>query len=372
MKKILMTSILSILLAGCHGVGPDDGTGTGNPSNGGLSDLEGPITLYADRDIIMADDSYTATLTVLLLDDHGVEHDVTSEVEIYLEGEDKPVGSREFKTSKAGEYSFYAVRGFDISNTVTVTAAGGVPEFPTDTDAENISFRHHMMLLQHTGNECPNCPRLMEILKQLAGEEDYSSRYYHVASHSYNTSDAAYSSAAASLSKTLGVRYYPWLTFNLSTDNGYLIEEIKEGIDRLAKDVADAGISAAAARSGDNVYVNVNVKAGKEAKYRVTAWLLEDNIHSVQSGATASWQNMHENCLRAMAGTSKTENIYGKNIGSLAEGECHDLILSLDLESGWKTDNCKVMVIVTSGADEFELVNCAVFPVGGSVSYEYK
>ncbi|MBO5814850.1 MAG: hypothetical protein J6R30_01900 [Bacteroidales bacterium] len=29
------------------------------------------------------------------------------------------------------------------------------------------------MLLQHTGTACPNCPRLMVSLKELAGDGDY-------------------------------------------------------------------------------------------------------------------------------------------------------------------------------------------------------
>lgn len=378
MKKILlMMTLLPALLVGCQGTvdpeneGSDNGNGGNENSGNGSIELVGPITLYTDRDIIKADDTSTAKLKVLLMDKSGVEHDVTPYVAIYCNSGDTPVENTDFRTSDEGEYEFYAVHGFEISNTVTVRAVKGVPELPADSDADADDFRHRMMLLQHTGNECPNCPALMETLRILADDDDYNSLYHHVASHSYNTSDAAYSSSAASLSKELGVHYYPWLTFNLSTENGYTLGEIKDAIDRLHKDAADAGICASAALAGSSVYVNVGVKSAVSSKYRVAVWLLEDNIRSVQSGANASWQHMHENCLRAMAGSGKNETIYGKSIGTVEAGESYDFIAAVDgVEPGWNKDNLKVMVIVVSG-EEYDLVNCAVCPLGGEVSYEY-
>lgn len=375
MKKtlFLLTLVLTVL-AGCQGtVDPEIAGPVDNDKKptGGDTELSGPITLYTDNDIIIADDAYTARLTVLLMDKAGVEHDVTSEVEIYCNNGDVPVADADFKTSVEGEYEFYAVRGFEISNTVKVKAVKGVPSLPQDPDAEALDFRHRMILLQHTGNECPNCPSLMETLKNLAGDEEYSSLYHHIASHSYNSSDAAYSSSAASLSKELDVHYYPWLTFNLTTENAYQLNEIKAGIDKFSKDKADVGICAATLLSGNSIYVNVGIKAAVSSKYRVAVWLLEDNIRSTQSGATASWQNMHDNCLRAMAGLTKNECIYGKSIGTVDSGENYDFIAAVDgLEQGWNTDNCKIMVIVVS-ANDYELVNCAVCPLDGTVSYEY-
>ena len=118
MKKTLFMALLApVFLFGCQGVTPDDSE---TPGGGSTSDLKGTITLYADHDIIMADGSYATELTVLLTDNSGVEHDVTSDVEIYYEGNDTPLTSPEFKTSVEDEYRFYAVRGFDISNSVAV------------------------------------------------------------------------------------------------------------------------------------------------------------------------------------------------------------------------------------------------------------
>ena len=373
MKKLLFfAGVLSLCLLGCEGTAGDEGKDDPDVSGTGTGDLVGTITLYADKDIIMADNSYSSNLTVLLTDKAGVEHDVTSDVEIYCEGSDVPVESPVFRTSEEGEYVFYAVRGFDISNSVSVTALKGVPNLPADSDPDWAEFRHRMLLVQHTGTECPNCPRMMETLKTLSEDEWYAPMYYHVASHSYNESDKAYSSAAVSLSRVLNTRgLYPWLTFNLSTDEGYYLSDIKEGIDVRCQEVADAGICASVSLVGNSVYANVGIKSRVTAKYRVAVWLLEDGIHSPQDNASASWQNMHDNCLRQMYGASRTECIYGKPIGIVEEGQTYDFIAAMDLEQGWKPENCEVMIIVVESGDEYDLVNCTVCPVGGTVEYDY-
>lgn len=382
MKRInLFACILAFCMAACQGtVDTENGDGTvngneneNNSENTGNTDhLEGNITLYAAKDVIKADGMYASELSVILVDNHGVEHDVTADVDIYYEGSDTPIDDPVFKTSAEGEYVFYAVRGFDISNSVSVKAVKGVPDLPADTDASNTSFSHRMLLVQHTGNECPNCPKLMDILKRIGGDEEYSGRYLHVASHSYNEDDAAFSYSAQTLSKTLNLSSnYPMLTYNLTTDEGYFEEDIKTEILSRSKEKADAAISASAAVAGNNVYANISIKTAVESKYRIAVWVLEDNIHSPQSGATASWHNMHENCLRLMYGSEKNAQIYGKHVGLLKAGESADMIAAMELDPEWITENCKLMIIAVSGNGDYDVVNCTYCPLDGSVSYDY-
>lgn len=42
---------------------------------------------------------------------------------------------------------------------------------PADPKPASISFSHRILLVQHTGTYCPNCPRLMTSLKELALDE---------------------------------------------------------------------------------------------------------------------------------------------------------------------------------------------------------
>lgn len=358
MKKLCLFAVLLVaVLVGCE-------------QQQAEKKAEGAITLTVDRDVIMADNEYAAKLTVTVMDSLGVEHDVTSEVEIYCEGMIEQLASSEFKTGDEGTYSFYAVNGFEISNTVTVRAVKGAQALPQDTNPSATNFRHKMLLLQHTGTECPNCPKLMTQLRYLSEDEKYNSLYHHVASHSYNASDPAYTSAATSLSKNFEVSYYPWLTYNLTATAEMDYYNIKSTIDKLYHESADAGVSAAVSLSGNYVCANLGIKAGKAGKYRLAAWLLEDNIRAAQSGADAQWQNMHENCLRLMNGANKTEQIYGKNMGEFEAGQIKDLLVAFDLGTQWKGENCKVIVIAVD-ATTYELVTCAVCPVGETVNYNY-
>lgn len=252
-----------------------------------------------------------------------------------------------------------------------------IPELPADPQPANTSFSHRIILLQHTGTYCPNCPRLMTSLKALAEDASYSEKYHHVAAHSYNeTGDLAYSAAAENLSQAFCSGSYPELTFNLTrenTDNDTSVGTIKRRIDELHKDAADAGIAAAVLQTGSSLGVNVQVKAAKEGQYRIAAWVLEDGIRCRQEGASEEWMNIHGNAVRTMAGETLNMKIYGEKVDPLKAGETAQKSFAVALEEGWNPENCKVIVLVNAaGADgRYDLVNCALCPVGGSVPYAY-
>ena len=356
MKKcVFLLMMLSAILCGCES---------------SETIKEGVIAIAADNHVIKADGKYSAEIRVTILNSKGENEDITAEAEIYREGHDTPLDSPIFTTTQPGEYAFYAVYGFEISETIVVKAVDGVQNLPNDTDPSGTSFRQRMLLLQHTGTACPNCPKLMTPLRDLSEDEAYNAKYHHVASHSYNVDDPAYSDDAALLSNNvLGVRNYPWLTANLTTEYTLDYTSLPSFVDEHYRENASAGVSAAVSYTDGDVNANVSLKAGQDGKYRMAVWLLEDGIYGAQSSADASWQNTHENCLRKMHGDSRTECVYGKNLGEMKKGESVDFIVSFDLDGNWKGEHCKVMVIAVN-ADR-ELITCAVCPVGETVGYEY-
>lgn len=347
--------ILSAVLSGCE-------------SSETIKD--GVISISVDRTVIKTDGKYGARLTVNVMDEKGEYIDITSEAEIYCEGNDTPLKNPLFTTTQAGDYAFYAVYGFEISETIAVKAVDGVMDLPEDKDVKGTSFRQRMLLLQHTGTACPNCPKLMTPLRDLSEDEAYNTRYHHVASHSYNEDDPAYSSDAALLSNSvLGVRNYPWITANLTTEYTLDYSALPAFVDKYHIEEASAAVSASVSFTDGDVNANVSLKAGQDGKFRLAVWLLEDGIYGAQSSADASWQNTHGNCLRKMYGGSRTECVYGRNLGEMKKGESADFIVSFELDKNWKGEHCKVMVIAVNA--DHELVTCAVCPVGESVGYEY-
>ena len=212
----------------------------------------------------------------------------------------------------------------------------------------------------------------------LSELDEYSSKYQHVAAHSYNEDgDPAYSQAAVNLSQAFCSGYYPELTFNLTKENtgtSLAVNTITGVIDRLHKESADVGIAAAAGLSGNVLGVNVQVKAAKSGLYRIAVWVLEDGIRGKQEGATDDWMNTHENAIRAMAGNTLNLRIYGEKMGELQPGQTVEKSFSVALDESWEAENCKVLVVVNeAGADgRYDLANCAVCPIGGVVAYDYK
>ena len=260
----------------------------------------------------------------------------------------------------------------------TPTGDLSVPELPADQEPGNTSFNHRILLLQHTGTYCSNCPNLMTSLKALSELDEYADKYQHVAAHSYNSDgDPAYSQAAVNLSQAFCSGYYPELTFNLTRENtgtSLAVSTITGIIDRLHKDSADVGIAAAAGLSGNALGVNVQIKAAKAGQYRIAVWVLEDGIRGKQEGATEDWMNTHENAIRAMAGNTLNLRIYGEKMGELQPGQIAEKSFSIALDEAWKAENCKVLVVVNAaGADgRYDLANCALCPIGGAVVYDYK
>ena len=253
-----------------------------------------------------------------------------------------------------------------------------VPELPADPEPGNTSFNHRILLLQHTGTYCSNCPNLMTSLKALSEMDEYASKYQHVAAHSYNeTGDPAYSQAAANLSQAFCSGYYPELTFNLTKENtgtSLAVRTITGIIDQLHKETADVGIAAAAGLTDNTIGVNVQIKAAKAGQYRVAVWVLEDGIRGKQEGASEDWMNTHNNALRAMAGNTLNMRIYGEKMGELQVGQTTEKSFSVALDETWKVENCKVLVVVNAaGADgRYDLANCILCPIGGVVTYDYK
>lgn len=250
-------------------------------------------------------------------------------------------------------------------------------ELPADPQPQSTDFSHRIMLLQHTGTYCSNCPRLMSSLKILAEDQAYAGKYQHVAAHSYNeTGDAAYSQAAAHLSQAFCSGYYPELTFNLTKDNTGTStdpETIKAHIDAIYKEVADAGITAVSRRNGRTLSIKAGIKAAKAGTYRIAAWVLEDGIRSKQEGASEDWQNTHNNAVRIMAGKTLNMKIYGEKLDPMAAGETAQAEFTVEMDPSWDADNCKVFVLVNAAGTDgrYDLANCAICPLDGSVEYQY-
>ena len=369
MKKLLFYSLM-FLLAACGG---DSDNGQTVPPGGQPVSKVG-VLLSVDKNYINADGEDAASFRILFTDDKGFTYDVGEQAELLCNGEKIQLEELRFTSLEEGDFSFNADYNNYRSNTVKVSVVHGIASLPADSDPSNFSFKHRMLLVQHTGNTCPNCPRMMNLLKSLSEDEAYNTLYHQVASHSYNKTDKAYSGAAVLLSREFNLDgFYPWLTFDYTTDYEHEISAVKSYIDQHHRAETATGLSAAVSLVDDRLSINVGVKVATSGNYRIAVWILEDNIKSNQSGATASWHHIHHNCLREMLGDNKTTRIYGTPLGDLDSGETVNYITAALLVDSWVAENCKAMILTSArGSDgEYHLVNCTVCAPGETVSYEY-
>lgn len=299
--------------------------------------------------------------------------DISATATIFDKTHDFVVVENPFTPTEDGDYTFYAVAGDLISNDVTVVVTPTVPALPEDSDANNTSFVHHILLVDHTGTTCGWCPQMMEALKEVEETEGYHEKYYEAMSHSYDTSDPAYSGSAASISSHYRPTGYPTLTYNFyhSKSSSFNAAEIMQQIDALWKKNADAGIAVATSLATSSVVVNSEIKAAVEGEYSATAWLLEDGIYEKQTNGKEDWMNTHNNAIRQAATTTP---ISGYELGTLAAGETAEQIFNLKItRDAWNRDNMKVMVIVSkkNSNGNFDVANVVVCGINTTLTYNY-
>lgn len=324
------------------------------------------ITLTTSSDIVGIDSELTFTVV-------KGEEDVTAQCTFYNAATNEVVSNPFTAPMEECVMEFYATWGFYQSNTVAVEVTTGD------------NFNHRVLLVDHTGTGCPNCPNMIAMLKALSENSQYHHRYNEAVCHTYNSSDPASSTDAYTVSSyysqnvtTFG---YPRLFYNLrneSTTSGHPnttdgTKNIMAQIDKLWKRGADAGIKASSTIEGNQLVVDVEVTSKVEQNYRVVVWVLEDGIYGYQNGARKDWMNTHNNALRRISSGSVSE-LSGEDMGVIAVDGVATKRITTSLESSWKKQNLKALIIISAPNKDgnYEVVNTAVCPANGSIDYEYR
>jgi hypothetical protein len=231
--------------------------------------------------------------------------------------------------------------------------------------------------------------RLYALANYSDPDYDFTSYYHEVQCHggSYASGDPAYSSAASTVDSYYRNRGtisgYPTLAINFrngkvsrgSTDS-YFVESAMNYIFKTYHKPfgADAGIHVTNSVSNKKIDIEIEVTAAVSNQYKVTAWVLENNIYSpYQNGASTERHRTYQHCLRAIAGAYSTTDISGDSLGTIEAGESASKSFSVSLDSSWVTANLEVLVIVSApdSTGNYEVVNTALCPINGTQDYEY-
>ncbi|MBR7128826.1 MAG: Omp28-related outer membrane protein [Tidjanibacter sp.] len=249
-----------------------------------------------------------------------------------------------------------------------------IPMAAIDTDPDNTSFNRRSLLFQLTGTACPNCPRLIEVIKNLWANEKYADSFVHVGVHTYNNTDPMYYAEAGFVNAIRGVDSYPAYVLDLLYSGAHENQTFRNELDAAQAEGTKAGIAARIQSDGLTALARVSVKAAVEGEYCVAAMLVESNITATQSGDLNGEHKVHENALRLADGKNKGEYI-GHSLGTLKAGEVGEYLFNMPLKSRWVQPNCHVVFYVTTpdAKGTFRVTNAiASESLNCTVEFDYK
>lgn len=341
-------------------------------------ELSNSPILTAKPENVKLGESVTFTVTV-------ANKDVTAQSTIY-EYYTKTEVPNNYTPTELGEYAFYAKYDGNSSDICIIEVVpSDTPNLPVDPNPSSYTFNQRMLIIDHTGTGCPNCPAVKEVFKAAEENANYNYKFTPVFSYSYSSGELCYSSA----SKTLWNYFkevcksgdqltgYPSFTANYCFNwTGKF--NLESRIDQLWVENPTASIALSTKRDGNKLVVNAAVKSSKSQSVKLALWLLEDDIYSTQSGATSSWMHTHHNVMRdALTGVSSTD-IAGIDFGYVEANTTLERVLTFDLFVGslWKIENCKLIAIISAPNNEYdgkyEVVNTAICEFNDSIGFDYK
>ena len=335
-------------------------------------------TLTVDKSMVKSGEQVTFTVTY-----EG--EDVTTSSTIYANYTNEQL-SNPYTTEGSGDLSFYAKYNGIKSKicSVTVTPAYA-PEFPEDTNVECFDFNQRILIVDHTGLGCSYCPGVKQAIHDTQEKAEYKDKFNVVYAYTFSSNEVCYSSAARTLwnyyvnicstgDKLTG---YPSFTTNycFNYTGKYNLEQ---RIDDLWEENPTASIAYAAKIEGDKIVVSASVKSSVTQNYKISLWVLEDDIYARQTAATAEWMNTHNSVMRdALTGVSSSD-ISGIDFGYVEAGTTMSRVMEFDLfaANSWKKENFKLIAIISAPNQKYdnryEVVTTAMCEMGSSVGFDYK
>ena len=348
-------------------------------------ETSGNLVLKADKTAVQLGE--TVTFTVEQKAEDGTVYDVTTQSTIY-DNDLNEVEGGAYTFNATGSFEFFATKGSENSNYVTVTVLAEMPELPADPQPENLAFNHRAVIIDHTAVGCGYCPQMTDKLLAFA-ETEWHGHYNEVTCHAGGLAngDPANSPAANALMQFQGPGGYPNIFVNFFTANignygqSTFLQYMKQAFSSyIKKDGADAGIAMAITGDSEKVCCAAQIKAKVAQEYKVVAWLLESNIYSPnQAGASKDYHKIYNYALRNISGEYSKSNVSGESVGVIEAGATVDCAFELPFVSQkWVPENMGVLVIVSAkdANGRWEVVNSAycAFEEGtmaGELPYEY-
>ncbi len=287
-----------------------------------------------------------------------------------------------FESKDTGTFTFYVTYNITESTKnkpISVQVINdAIPDRAEDPNPSSTSFKRRAMVMQFTGTKCGYCPYIIEPLETMAADAAYKDKFSWAAIHTFNDDDPAAPCNSSDYTKLYfaaaygSISGYPTVLFDLTSQVGNLgsvavnLANLKKAVDNSVANPAAAGISATMTLDENNrvVTARVSVKAKDAKVYRVSMWVLEDNIRADQNGSsTIKW---HDNALRYVArGADGSADYYGYPLNegkAMSAGQVCDYVFAVNISNqSVNLANCQLLFFVTTSVgNSYTVVNSAV------------
>lgn len=382
--NLVLYSFLLLFTASCVGNPGDEEDDTPLPGDGAL-------TLTASAAYIENNGKDRAEFTVTK---GGV--DVTEKASILQKkgSSFEKFSGTSFTSNTTGEYTFRASYAGEISESVTITVTTGLIDTPEDPQPDKFSgFKHRILAIQGTSLGCTYCPMMIAGLVEFTKTET-SQNTVLAAAHGVLGGDDMISTYSQAVLKSLSVSGIPMLAFNLQSNPKIELAgsdtptAVSKRIETKAKEYLQAdchtGISVATAgtESSGVIKVAASVKVATTGKYRIAAWVIEDNIYA--TGQVNGYPALkdeydfdhHSNVIRCISTSSP---VTGTNLGGKAEcqaGSTEEFFHEFSLEDMEVENlaNARILVFVTrnDGGSRYVVDNVVSCKLNSQVKFEYE
>ncbi len=303
-----------------------------------------PLTLSVDNTTIP-----TSGEAAFIVMQNGAN--VTDKIQVCttVEGQETTLAEPVFRPTKEGTYEFYAYLKDEaakpdrvVSNTVQVVV-----------ENKDMKFQKNVIFFTFTGTWCKWCyvnKGSINQLKENFGDKVVSMNFYDGTSNimvkclTFNKFANQLIDNGHDFSGALPAAIADMTTFFMGAADYDKVLPIYEA---LAAEDAMTGISVDSKIEGSKVNVSIGIVAEKSNSYGVNVFLVEDNLVCAQATPdTTIKEYNHTDVVRKSA----VENIFGDDLGTLAEGERVTKTFTLDLDTWHIVENMSV-VVCTSYTD---------------------
>lgn len=375
MKKFTSILILASVLF-CFGC-TEEPNSPGD--NNGVDNEKKELTIEVSKVLIQANGVDGSQIIVRYGDE-----ELTEGVSIYDSSNNKvDLENMLFKTTEAGTYHFWAAyktfnTGTELDKMASVTAIdGAVPQLPADSQPNSLSFARRVLIVDFTGNKCPFCPAMINLLNQFTTYKEYQDKWHLAVCHEFNEDDPAYFDGR--MGNAVGVRGYPnvFLDMNPETyfgDYNNISAFEKKFKEEYNASEAKAGLSISSALYENTLVIRAGIKASEDGNYRLACWLLEDGIKAAQANGLniPGDFSTHNNCIRLVFGKNATKDFSGQRY-VLKAGETVDQFIMMDVNEKWKTENLHLLLMVSTASENgrYYVNNVIDCPINDSMGYVY-